>query len=33
MRLIQDSVDRLAVDFWDVLIGDQIAVCMYILYS
>jgi len=30
--LIQDSVDRLAVDFRDVLIGDQCTVRTYILF-
>lgn len=30
--LIQDFVDRLAVDFWDVLIRDQCTVRTYILF-
>lgn len=32
VRLIQDFVDRLAVDFWDVLIRDQCTVRTYILF-
>lgn len=31
MVLIQDSVDRLTVDVWDVLKGDQATVGTYVL--